>query len=111
MYDGRVLRLTKDKKGWFYIINLYGDVLICESCCIQCVGAYITKYGIELKDVTKYVKTDLSPMVYDVERDTYTTENVLKEREYSDSETFANGGSFAEYMAEITGKNGTCEYI
>ena len=108
MNDTREFVLCHDSKGWFYILNSVGDVLCSAETCIQCVAAYMEKYDIPLKDVTKYVRIDHSRMIYD-ERDYYFTTDLL-ERQWNNHEIDFDG-TFAEYLQEITGKNGSCEYL
>ena len=107
--DIRECVLCKDSKGRWYVLNSIGDVLCAENTCIECVGAYLRKYDVELKDFTKYVRIDHSRMIYD-ERDYYFTVDLIR-REWDSGQHNDFDGNFTEYLREITSKNGSCEYL
>lgn len=109
MVDTREIVLCHDSKGRFYILNSVGDVLCSAEKCIQCVAAYMEKYNVPLKDITKYVRIDHSRMIYD-ERDYYFTVDLIR-REWDNGQHADFDGDFMEYLQEIIGKNGSCEYL
>ena len=108
MVDTREMVLCHDSKGRFYVLNSVGDVLCAENTCIECVGAFIQKYDVNCSDFTKYVRIDHSRMIYD-ERDYYFTVDLIR-REFDNGEIDFDG-NFDEYLSEICGKNGSCEYL
>lgn len=106
----KYLRICSDSNNRHYIINLCGDILVSADNYPSLVGKYLKKYDSTITELSHIAIIDNSRMIYD-ERDYYYTENQLKEEFENDSEKLDIYGNFAAYLAEICGKNGTCEYI
>ena len=106
----KYLRICSDNNNRHYIINLYGDILVSADNYPSLVGKYLKKYDSTIMELSHIVIIDNSRMIYD-KRDYYYTENLLKEEFENDSEKLDIYGNFPAYLAEICGKNGTCEYI
>ena len=107
---GKYLIICHDMTGRYYIINLYGDIVVSGKTSINVIGEYYRKYDCTITELSHIAIVDSSRMIYD-ERDRYCTENQLKEEFENDSEKLDIYGNFAAYLAEICGKNGTCKYI
>lgn len=106
----KYLRICSDRNNRHYIINLCGDILVSADNYPSLVGKYLQKYDSTITELSHIVIIDNSRMIYD-ERDYYWTENQLKEEFESNSELQDIYGNFTAYLAEICGKNGTCEFI
>ena len=108
---GKYLIICHDMTGRYYIINLYGDIVVSGKTSINVIGEYCRKYDCTITELSHIAIVDSSRMIYDDERDYYYTENQLKEEFENDSEKLDIYGNFTAYLAEICGKNGTCKYI
>ena len=106
----KYLIICHDMTGYYYIINLYGDIIVSGKTSIDVIKAYCLKYNCTPHDLSEICNVDSSKMIYD-ERDNYYTENQLKEEFENNSEKLDIYGNFTAYLAEICGKNGTCECI
>lgn len=106
----KYLRICSDSNNRHYIINLCGDILVSADNYPSLVGKYLKKYDSTITELSHIAIIDNSRMIYD-ERDYYWTEDQLKEEFENNSELQDIYGNFTAYLAEICGKNGTCEYI
>lgn len=106
----KYLRICSDSNNRHYIINLCGDILVSADNYPSLVGKYLKKYNSTITELSHIAIIDNSRMIYD-ERDYYWTEDQLKEEFENNSELQDIYGNFNAYLAEICGKNGSCEYI
>lgn len=106
----KYLTICHDMTGRYYIINLYGDIVVSGETSIDVIEEYCRKYDCTPLELGKVCNVDGSKMIYD-ERGYYWTENILEEEFNADTEKLDIYSTFSVYIAEICGKNGSCEFI
>lgn len=96
----------------FAIINCYGDILVTGITIQAVIAAYCKEYDCTTREMWKLTEKDYSRVFYDEEHDKYLTSDMLLDEFNSDSDLIDRyNWKFGDYIADISGKNGTLEEI